>query len=78
MKFNENHSKGSRDMVWTQNSRVNPLTLSLGSWAMCSAHCLSERNIGSTFESSLMKIVQRILEICSGHKMKGKSHYLDV
>ena len=45
MKFNENCLKGSREMERTQNSRVNPLTLSLGSWVMCSAHCLTKRNI---------------------------------
>ena len=45
VKFNENHPKGSGDMERTQNSRVNPLTLSLGSWVMCSAHCLTEKNI---------------------------------
>ena len=28
MKFNENRLKGSGDMEWTRNSRVNPLTLS--------------------------------------------------
>ena len=27
MKFNENHSNGSGDMVQTQISRVNPMTL---------------------------------------------------
>ena len=36
-------------MEWTQISRVNPMTLicdlSLGSWVMCSAHRLTERNI---------------------------------
>ena len=27
MKFHQNGSKGLGDMEWTQNSRVNPLTL---------------------------------------------------
>ena len=27
VKFNENRSKGSGDMGWTRNSRVNPLAL---------------------------------------------------
>ena len=27
MKFHKNGLKGSGDMEWTQNSRVNPLTL---------------------------------------------------
>ena len=27
VKFNENRQKGSGDMEWTRNSRVNPLTL---------------------------------------------------
>ena len=44
VKFNENRPKGSGDMERAQNSRVNPLTLSLGSWVMCSAHRLTERN----------------------------------
>ena len=42
MKFHENGSKGSGDMERTRNSRVNPLTLSLGSWVMCSAHRRTE------------------------------------
>ena len=51
MKFNENRTKDSGDMEQTRNSRVNPYTLtvtmtfSLGSWVMCSAHCLTEMNI---------------------------------
>ena len=47
MKFHENRSNGSGDMEHPQNSRVNPLTLtlSLGSWVMCSAHRLAKRNI---------------------------------
>ena len=47
MKFSENGLKGSGDMELTQNTRVNPLTvtLSLGSWVMCSAHRLTKRNI---------------------------------
>ena len=51
MKFNDNRLKGSGDMERTQNSRVNPLTVtltltwSLGSWVMCSALCLTTRNI---------------------------------
>ena len=38
---NENRTKGSGDMEPTRN----PLTLSLGSRGMCSAHCLTERNV---------------------------------
>ena len=50
VKFNENCPKGSGDMEWTRNSRVNLLTwtcdqVSLGSWVMCSAHRHTERNI---------------------------------
>ena len=47
MKFNKNCTKGSGDMEWTQISSVNSMTLtvSLGSWVICSAHHLTERNI---------------------------------
>ena len=51
VKYYENRSKGSGDMEQKRNSRVNPLTLtvtltlSLGSWVMCSAHRLTKRNI---------------------------------
>ena len=47
MKFNENRLIGSGDMEQTRNSRVNPLTLtlSLGSWVMCSAHPFTKRNM---------------------------------
>ena len=47
MKYRENRSKGPGDMERTLNSRVNPLTvtLSLGSWVMCSTHRLTKRNI---------------------------------
>ena len=45
LKFNENRPMGYRDMERTQNSRVNPLTLSLGSWVMCSAHLPSEKHL---------------------------------
>ena len=45
VKFNENRLNGSGVKEWTQNSRVNPLTSSLGSWVMCSANRLTERNI---------------------------------
>ena len=49
--------KGSRDMEQTINSRVNPLTLtfSLGSWVMCSAHCLTKRNILVKFNENRSK-----------------------
>ena len=53
MKFkNENRQKGSGDMEWTSNSRVNPSTLSLGSWVMCSAHHLTEQNILVKFNAN--------------------------
>ena len=55
MKFNENRSKGSGDKQWTRNSRVNPMTLSLGSWVMSSAHCLTERNILVKFNENHSK-----------------------
>ena len=46
VKFNGRRPKGSGDMERTRNSRVNPLTLSQGSWIMCSALVsLTERNI---------------------------------
>ena len=45
MKFNENHSTESGNMERTQNSRVNPMTLSLCSLVDGSAHCLTERII---------------------------------
>ena len=47
VKLNENRLKGSGDMKRTQISRVNALTLtfSLGSWAMCSVHRLTKRNV---------------------------------
>ena len=42
-------SHGRVQEIWREhkNSRVNPLTLtlSLGSWVMCSAHRLTKRNI---------------------------------
>ena len=59
MKFNKNRLKSLGDMKWTRNARVNPLTLSLSSWAMCSAHRLTERNI---------KIVQRVQKIWRGQE----------
>ena len=61
MKFNENRQKGSGDMERTLNLSVNPLTLtcdltlSLGSWVMCSANRLR-----GTFVGSLMKSVQLV------------------
>ena len=47
IKIYENRPKGSGDKERTRNSRVNPLTLTLnlGSWVMCSANRLTERNI---------------------------------
>ena len=49
MTFNENRLKGSGYIEQTKHSRVNPLTVSLGfslgSWVMCSAHRLTEKNI---------------------------------
>ena len=43
MKFSENRPKDSGDRERTRNSRLK--TLSLGSWVMCTAHCLPESNI---------------------------------
>ena len=47
MEFHENQSKGSGDMEQTGSLRVDPmtLTLSLDSWVMCSAQCLTKRII---------------------------------
>ena len=53
MKFHENRLKGSGDMEQTRNSRVNPLTLSLGSWVMRSAHRLTKRKIWVKFHENL-------------------------
>ena len=55
MKFNENRPKGSGDLERTQNSKVNPLTLSLGSLVMCSAHRLTERNFWVKFNENRLK-----------------------
>ena len=48
-------------MKGTWNSRVNPMILthdlqSLGSWAMCSAHRLTERNIWVKFNEIRPKV----------------------
>ena len=41
-------------MEQTRSSRViNPLTLSLGSWVMCSAHRLTKRKIWVKFHENL-------------------------
>ena len=53
MKFHENLSKGSGDMERTRNSRVNPLTLSLGSWVICFAHRLTKSKIWAKFHENL-------------------------
>ena len=45
MKLNQNRFKGLGHIERTKNTRVNPLTLSLGSWVMWSAHRLTKRNI---------------------------------
>ena len=59
MKFNENHSKGSRDMDRTRNSRINPMTLncdpSQHSRVMGSAHRLTVRNIWVKFNENRLK-----------------------
>ena len=57
MKYYENRSKESGDMEGTQNSRVNPLTLtlSLGSWVMCSVHRLTKRNIWVKYHENRSK-----------------------
>ena len=66
MKVNENRLKYSGDMEWTQNSRVNPLTLSLGSWDMSSAHRHTKRNIWVKYHKN-----QRAQEIWSRHEIQG-------
>ena len=45
VKFNENHTKSSGDMERTQNSIVNPLTVTMspGSWVVCSVLSVSMR-----------------------------------
>ena len=55
VKLNENHQKGSGDMEQTWNSSVNPLTFSLGSEVMCSAHHLTKRYICVKFNENCLK-----------------------
>ena len=71
VKFNENHSKGSGDMERTRNSRVNPMNLKCdlesGWLESLTLHIVSLR---LTFDQSLMKIFQKVLEIWSGHEIQ--------
>ena len=62
MKYHGNRLKGSGDMEWTRNSRLNPLTLTcdLGIESRYLGHMLC-----------IMKIDQRVLEIWSGHEIQG-------
>ena len=59
-KFNKYLSKGSGDMVWTWNSRLKLVTLTVTStrqhaWVMGSAHRLAKTNIWPKFHENLSK-----------------------
>ena len=77
-------------MEQTPNTSINPFTLSQSDWVMCSAYCLTMRNIGMQFNETSsnglgdMERTQNCrrnhmtltLSLCSRVIVIGSAHYL--